>query len=431
MNLGIIHLYPDINLAKDLGEENKIYIFIQKENEKFYKDLFKDCLNVSIFSIDMKALDNSINYILQISKNFNIELFLPFCEGTLLISGIVSNKLNIPFYSVSNILISRNKLFLSEFLQTFSIPVPLTIPVSYNTKYEDLSNILGHKFILKIVDSMNSQGVILVTNINDYVRELQNLLDYIEKDKPFNLDRNKFNYGNSSVKIIAQELCDGREFNTDVIIINNKPYILGIFEKNLSKGPYFPESMSLYPPKLETIQNKEIYELIDNIVKAFNLVNGVMHIEFRFKDNEIKVLDIGLRYGGAYSIKAINDIYNINYRKEIFKTVSNQNKTLNLIESNVSILYGGIIYDKSGVIESIDGLDVLKDYSKNIKDFKILNKVGDIVVAPPLSSQPHLCYYYIVGKTNNEVISLHNKIQNNLSIKIKEVKYEEKNNRTK
>lgn len=421
MNLGIIHIYPDESMVNELSKDNNIYLFLPMDVFSTYKSLEVKYDNLTLIGLENFGSKECTNKVFEYAVSRSIDVFLPLYEGGLVMSSIVSGKMNLPFYSLSSVLSTRNKYLLSELLSYSETSCPETIPVYNDTKYRGCKELLGESFILKISDSMNSQGVVKIRSQEDFEKYKEILFSYIQRDKGVSNDRNVFSYGKTKTKLIAQKLCEGREFNVDVLICDGGIIELGIFEKANSTGPFYPESSSHYPATLKESELKEIEKGIKDCISALDLRFGVAHLEFRYEDSNnksLKVLDVGLRPGGAYTVKAVGDIFGIKYRRIITEIMLSKGKTFpSLSKQQLAILYGGIIYHDDGVVEDISGVeDVMM--MDNVKDFRQLNEIGDFVKAPPLSAQPHFCYYYLVSDTAESLLKSHEYVQNKIKIRI-------------
>lgn len=417
MNIGIIHAYPNEDILLSL-KDYYVHLFIPWKDRMALIDKFSQLHHVKIHPVIFKESPETIKEIVEISKLHEIKCFLPLYEGGILISSLVSLELNLPFYTLASSLASRNKYYLKLIMQAAFIPVPESIPIYSYTPYKYVQQLLGDKVVLKIVDSMNSQAVIVVNNEQDYTKYINEIFHYLETENLDSaVDRNRFCYGKDHVKVIAQEYCDGKEVNLDVLVKEKQVVPLGIFEKAATKGPFFPESMSFYPSTLNKEQRDEIVAIATRAVNAMQIINGVAHIEIRYKGNTPKLLDMGLRPGGAYTIKAINELCNIDLILEIAKIVIGTGNSFNKqVSDDEAILYGGIIFNNTGIVKNISGFDKL--VISDLKEIRVLAREGDRVVAPPFSSQPHLCYYYLRGNEISRLLEAHKLIQDTIGIQI-------------
>ncbi|MEZ3515623.1 MAG: ATP-grasp domain-containing protein [Lachnospiraceae bacterium] len=411
--IGIIHAYPGKEILQALNEY-EIHLFvpngygIKTDNER----------NAYIHEVELSETDECVNIIFEVVKTYDIEMFLPLYEGGILLSAMVSTKANLNFYSIPTALASRNKYYLKQVMQLYGVPVPNSVPVYRFTPYSYISNIIGENFILKIVDSMNSQAVMLIKTEEEYNKNVKKLFGYLEcEDITQSIDRNRFCYGKDDVKVIAQEYCSGAEVNVDVMICGKEKYTLGIFQKADTKGPFFPETMSYYPSDLAEEVETHIIQNAIKACEALDIRAGVVHVEFRMKDTVPCLLDMGLRPGGAYTVQAIEEITGVNVIKQMtdifLKGICGKVEKKN----DVSIIYGGIVFEESGKINRIEGLEGLEQI-EGLRHFKQLANVGDLVVSPPFSAQPHFCYYYISGESIMANKEQHYKLQEMIKINI-------------
>lgn len=413
--VGIIHAYPNSDIIQSL-RSHSIHLFIPTK----LNSIPDSRENVFIHEMEIVENERCVNQICKIVGKYGIETFLPLYEGGILLSAVVSAKMGLEFYSISAALGSRNKYYQKQVMQSYGVPVPNSIPVFEYTPYEYLKTCLGRIFVLKIVDSMNSQAVILVRNKEEYRKKLVELFEYIKDSRiSLSIDRNRFCYGKDEVKVIAQEFCEGHEINIDLLIYNGKKYDLGIFEKEICSGPFFPETMSFYPAQMQENLLKKIIKLAEEACSALNIHNGVAHIEFRIKNGVPCLLDMGLRPGGAYTIRAVNEICEVDYVRLIAEIFLNIKIEQPKIMNKKAILYGGIVFGQTGCIQSVNGISELENVAE-IKEIRQLVQNGDYVVAPPYSAQPHLCYYYLSGDSINALKKCHYNIQESIKVEILE-----------
>ena len=420
-SVGIIHAYPNISIITPLSNY-KVILFVPLHFDKAIKEQMLCLPNVEIYEIVFEESESTITFIEGISKRLKIYSFLPLYEGGIILSALVSQRLNLGFYSLPSVMASRNKYFLKLALEYANISIPKSIPVFEYTPYGSLIEKLGSKIILKIVDSMNSQSVTVVKTESEYERSLKDIFDYISTDnKSTEVDRNRFCYGKDEIKVIAQEFCNGKEVNLDIIAVKGEYYPLGIFEKASTNGPFFPETMSLYPSSLTETEKMDIIDLAKKAIRAIGVVSGVAHVEIRFNNNKPMVLDVGLRPGGAYTVKAINSLYGLNLINVISNVMCNDLSSFisPKLKNDTAILYGGIVLSSRGNVNQISGVDILTTLS-SVKDYNVLVKEGDYVVPPPFSSQPHFCYYYLESSDVTEVTSTHELINKTIEISIGE-----------
>jgi len=415
VRIGIIHAYPSAYLIETLKATGcHIVLFVASPLNFDASDL------EAVVEVPLHQPEKVIQTVVNYHREKPFDVLLPVYEGATALTAHAVERLGLPGVKLSGAAASRNKYLAYQKWFSKGIPVPLTIAIQDPTQgWKEIENHIGYPAIIKLADSMNSQGVIKVTSKEDYLKEVENLLKML--NRPINLDlqtdRNRLAYGTSPIKIIAQEYCPGTEVAVDCIVTNGKSQILGIFEKAQATGPYFAEKMSISPTSLNRGEVEQISQIAADAVLALTAdKSSAGHVEIRFTKEGPKVLEAGLRPGGAYTVAAVEYLTGINPYIELLKVLLGND--ISVVHSNEkAILYGGIVIPKSGVLTNIQGLDIFESISE-LLDVKILNQPGERVYCLPESAQPHFAYYLIGGASREEVLDKHHLIQASIHLEI-------------
>ena len=413
IRVGIIHAYPSQYIVESLARINVQVVFFSPVRTPFIHEYLED--NIECPLHDWSMVENVVRAY-HIVKPLNA--LLPIYEGTVEITAIIAKKLGLFGADVHCAQASRNKFSSWRCWNKSKLPTPTTLDItSDKDALNTVKGALGFPAILKLADSMNSQGVILVNSDEEFLTAFKQLNKLISTPPELNdqIDRNRNAYARSDVKIIAQEYCNGPEVSVDVLC-NDGYRVVGIFEKATSGGPYFGETMSVYPTSLGSERENELGHLAIQALKSLDYSSGIAHVEIRYSTNGPKILEAGLRPGGAYTVMAIEHLLRINLYIELAK-IHLSIALDHVAKVDRAVLYGGIIYQQSGILSRISGMEVF-DHVAGKLDVKILNKVNDLVFALPDSAQPHFCYYLLSAATRDEVIAQHQLISSQINIEI-------------
>jgi S-sulfo-L-cysteine synthase (3-phospho-L-serine-dependent) len=417
--VGIIHAYPSNYLVNTLKKSNcKIVLFVPEKSKLSLNDA--NIEEVIELPLHNHALVHES--IIEYHQNKPLDVLLPIYEGATSITAKLAEFLKLRGAKFSAAEASRNKYLSYNYWLQNSIPVPLTVPI-YNPYlgWQEIEANIGYPAIIKLVDSMNSQGIIKVANRHEYLNAIERLLQMLQR--PFDLsqqvDRNRLAYGTSDIKIIAQQYCSGVEVGVDCIVSNGSYQIFGVFEKTPAKGPYFAESMSISPTSLNDEELQRVKQIaIDAVTVLGHDQTTAAHVEIRFTEDGPKVLEAGLRPGGAYTVAAVEYMTGINPYLELLNALLGNN--LNFVSSNTNaVLYGGIVIPKSGYLTNVSGLEVFEDMP-GLLDVQILNASGDQVYSLPESAQPHFAYYLVGGTSRYEILHKHKAIQESICLEIED-----------
>lgn len=416
VRVGVIHAYPNNFLVDSLKKANCEIVIVKPP-------LFP--LNNSDIEavIEVPLHDQSlvIKEVVDYHQKKPFDVLLPIYEGSTAITAKLSELLGLPGVKITAAQASRNKYLSYKCWSEKGIPVPSTVPIrDAHSGWKEIETHIGYPAIVKLADSMNSQGVIKVKSKDEYLKAIDTLTMMLEKpvDLDLKIDRNRIAYGSSEIKIIAQEYCSGIEVGVDCVVVDKDYIILGMFEKAPATGPYFAESMSISPTSLGKAEEEKIGKIAADAVLALcdGSTRSAGHVEIRFTPDGPKVLEAGLRPGGTYTAAAIEYITGINPYVELLNVLLGNEPSI-VKESGKAVLYGGIVIPQSGLLKNVTGLEIF-DTIPEILDFKIFHQPGDKVYSLPESAQPHFTHYLFGGSSREEVLNKNHLIQNSIQLEI-------------
>lgn len=413
----LIHAYPSAFLIDSLGDAGFSIVIVGNSDYLSEHSSVEAVLDVPMWDT-AALLDTVINY----HRHSSFDAILPVNEGTVFITAQLNEILGLNGISINAALASRNKFLTYMILDQCGVATPESYAVYDSQMAWSLARKhFNGRAVVKLVDSMNSQGVVSFQTEQECCAAVKTLLTMTEQglNTDASLDRNRFAYGQSTLKLILQEFCDGTEVSVEVFLEKNgDDRVLAILQKAPSNGPYFAETASYAPTTLSSDDEQQVGELALKAARALGLKEGPAHVEVRFDGVQPKVLEAGLRPGGGYTVQLVQDLLGENIYVSQAKLATNAPFERVKSQFNGAILFGGVIYHRSGYLESVLGLDVF-DNMPQLEKVIYLNKESDYVKAMPESSQPHFCYFLLRGKTTQELLQCHRKITESVKLIIK------------
>ncbi len=413
--LGVIHAYPSAWLIQALKLDGWQVVLVGDFARRDVLQGVDDVIQVSLTD-DEQVISAVTAY--HAAKPF--DAILPVYEGATVLTATISERLGLPCYKAAAAHASRNKFLAATLWTLQGVPTPKTYPLlEVDQAWPVVQAHFGGDAVLKLCDSMNSQGVVRLRTEEDCRRHLATLQGMLTSESAdASVDRNRFAYGRSPVPFILQEYCEGPEVGIDLVIDDDESHILGVFEKALNGGPCFAETLSVWPTSLGAEAESVLGQLAIDAVRALGVTTTIAHVEIRLTPQGPRVLEAGLRPGGAYTVMASEQLTGINAYRWLAASLTGEPKPRSG-STLTAMLYGGIPYASSGRLVGVDGMEIFKRIPGLI-DLQILNKPGDVVHALPRSAQPHLCYYLISGADRDSVMHLHEEIQASVRIQIDE-----------
>lgn len=345
---------------------------------------------------------------------------LPLYEGATALTARIARRLQLRGSPVEAAELSRNKYLTYERLRAAGVTMPPSLAVEpLQREVARIRAEIGYPAIIKLSDSMNSQGVTRVDDDDQCTAALRDHANLLERPKDFDSrqDRNRIAYGQGGVRLVAQPFYAGREVGVDLLFDESAHRIMGVFEKELSNGPYFPEHMSVSPTSLSPDELVTVCELAVAAIRALDLRIGAAHVEIRFSARGPAVLEVGARPGGGLTIEAVDSLTGRHPVVELVRLLLGG--VLPEVETKLQrgVLYGGIVHTRSGRLARVSGV---KEASAlpGVSKFFQLQREGDLVFAMPDSAQPHFCYYLIEGSSRAEVLATHHQIGRTIELDV-------------
>ena len=216
--VGIIHAYPNSYMVDSLHQAGYTVVLIGNGEEFEGHSGVEAILQAPLW--DSSAIQETVEAY-HSKKPF--DALIPVNEGNIVVTATLCEKLGLQGgMSTTAALVSRNKYLSYMVWASLGVPVPLTFPVyDAESSWKIIESKLGGIGVIKLVDSMNSQGVIAVRTQEECKEAIDSLNEMTEQsvDVDSMIDRNRFAYGQSGLKLMVQHFCDGLEVSVDVFLM--------------------------------------------------------------------------------------------------------------------------------------------------------------------------------------------------------------------
>lgn len=195
-------------------------------------------------------------------------------ELTSEISSYIAEKLGLNGTS-SNVL---KKLHDKYYVRNISKNIDgLSSPLFY--KYEDCDRGL-YPCIVKPCGGSAKRGVSFVNTPRDFQTAI------------------KYAKDSSLGDIIVEEFISGKELSVESISYKGIHHVIQITDKDTSSAPHFVELGHHQPADISSSLQSKIKKVIPNLLTSIGYINGASHIEIKYRDEDIYLIEVNLRGGG-------------------------------------------------------------------------------------------------------------------------------------
>lgn len=342
---------PHIDLIKYLQEDGFYVVLI---------DFAKDA-PASPFA-DEHIVESTLDLekVLNVAKQIAPKYILDACiDRPIPVAAYVAEQLGLPHpISYETSLIATNKNLMKQMMLESGIPTSKYKKVMTINDIEELS--LKYPMIVKPASESGSIGIKRVDSVDD----LRDAVDVAIK-----LSRGQ--------GAIVEEFVDGKEIQIDCFIHEGKHCILDVKEKRKFRtdilttayGSYIPASIS------ETIKTK-IDDICEKIVINLGLTNTPMFLQALVDENNIAVIEYGIRIGGLLSYKIVRDITGFDIMKATMKAYTGRIPEMK-IKNLCNVYTTNHVFSEKGTFDHIIGVEQLMQEG-TISDYKAYMKRGDV-----------------------------------------------------
>ncbi|MGE7696505.1 ATP-grasp domain-containing protein [Lysinibacillus sp. NPDC094177] len=342
----------------------------QLQQRNAYPDIHKMIL------IDTSNIKIMKDEILNLSKNgFEIKTIVSFVDPFVHIASILCDEFCDNKTSSTAIEMMEDKEKTRNFLknQPYSPKFFLLKP------NESVTNNIEFPLIVKSPKSTGSKDVLLANDTGQLEKHLSHL-------------RSK----NPGETIMVEEYIEGPQYLVEALVYNRQANIIGIIEQEITQGKRFIITgygvLVKAPKDIQT----GLEEVLQSIVKEFNIENGALHLELRLTKNGWKLIEINPRISGGAMNTMLHAAFGFSLVEETLKLFLGERPDIN--PKHRKFVYTKyVIVQSKGILEKVIGRNRATN-SPGVVEVYVKPKKGALLT-PPLSMGHRYAYVIAVGAT--------------------------------
>lgn len=325
---------------------------------------------ILIFDGDFEADDPPDELIAELMKYKNIEGIFPGCEFGIILAAKIGKRLGIRTNSIEVAGCLRNKLKQRQILQKNNFLTPKYYSFSNQEELSDILEMINYPAVLKPTEGVGKFGV-------SVVRDKETLFEnYLYEKQILN---KKTKYCNIGKKWLVEEYITGGKYNIDLLVFGeNDIHPLVIYEGTVV-GDNFIEIGHALPAELTLDQKRKVEEAGIQCTRAFNIIHGVVHLEFFFQPEgeKIYIIELNGRLPGGKVPQMVNKASGNDYFKLAMDAVieNGDSPKIKPFDRYVATHW---ICRKSGRVRAINQFDEI-DNEPGFLDKYLKIRVGDIL----------------------------------------------------
>lgn len=205
-----------------------------------------------------------------------------------------------------------------------------------------------------------------------------------------------------SRKIVLEEYLDGPQYLVEVLVHNGISNIIAIIKQEITKNIKFIITGYAIELDLESKLYQKLVEIVESILKDLEVINAACHLEFRYVNDNWKLIEMNPRISGGAMNRMIGEAFGINLVEETIKL--NLGFEPNLIREFEKPIYTHYITIGScGYLLKVTGENNAAT-QPGVKEVYIKPRKGAIMM-PPISMGHRYGYVIATGETPEEAKS--------------------------
>lgn len=378
---------PYIKKAREIG----LTVYVTDWSAEAYG---KDYANV-FEPIDVRDIESTYRF----AKNNEIEAIFTNSDVGVLTAAEVAERLGLSFHTVEQARIATNKYLMRKAIKEAGLKTPL---YAYcESKEQMLENVkdFSYPVIIKPVDNCGSRGVYTICNETELIEAA---------DDTF---KNSF-----SGSALIEELMIGNESSVEVIVKDEVSYIMGWCRKTKSDYPYrFDIQLDYYPDQIDE-EDTQVKEMVNGLIEGIQIKNGILHIEFMWTTEGVKIIEFALRgCGSDVTTHLLPFTRGFDLPKFLIEQACNMNPKIEFTANKYGTLK--FIVPSPGIIDSIEGLEYIASLPY-VTDFHCdINKGMKINRIKSGNNRPG--HYIVIGNSREDITEKLNHISSSIKINYK------------
>ena len=192
----------------------------------------------------------------------------------------------------------------------------------------------------------------------------------------------------------------GTEGSVEAVVDNGATIVLGVCDKVKSPLPYRYDVLLNYPGEYTNHEYGLIRDFTRNLVRAFEIKSGIVHIEFIVDEDSVKLIEFAARGCGSkvvtHLIPAMTGFDVMDY---LLNSSFGKRKQISITKNLSGALK--FIMLEPGTIKEIGGIDEVRRMD-GIVDMDVERKVGD-TISEIRDGRSRPAYILAVGKDRTDV----------------------------
>lgn len=375
---------PYLQKAKEMG----LYVIATDWSDdavgKGYADLFKP--------ISVRDKEESLRFAIE----NQVDAVFTSTDVGVPTAAYIAEKMHLPGITQEQAELATNKYVMRNKLKEVGLKTPLYKMCRTQEELLEAYKSFPKQAIVKPTDNCGSRGVFIINSEEELKTVAKETFE-----------------SSFSGTVLIEELMTGNESSVEVLVDNGSPVILGWCKKVKSPFPYRVDMQLDYFPDRSEEENAEVSEMVHQLVAGIEMKNGIMHIEFIWTPEGIKIIEFALRgCGGNVITRLMPVLRDYDIKRFLISKALGEDVPVELKPSRFGTLK--FIIPHEGKVKKVEGITEInsKDY---VVDFHTDLEEGYVVESIKNTSK-RPAHVIVVGDSREDINTKINDVLKTLKV---------------
>lgn len=283
------------------------------------------------------------------------------------ITALVAQALQLPGNQPTTIAACRNKRVFYEKLAESNFSIPKTWFITTLEELYQKQEEFTFPAIVKPVSGTGSIGVKQCLNFSQLYNHASELLSIGANERGLKNEKG----------LLVQTYIEGPEYSAEVVAYKGDYYLLGLTAKYTTDNQYFIETGHDFPALFKEEEQTFIWEILKGILKFINFTFGPAHIEFKFRDDRVTLIEVNPRLAGGMIPQLICYACQIDLYGMLIKLYAQEDLILPTLQYKGSSIRFFVAKENGTIVDIVDE-KILKK-RKDVVEVHFTKTIGDQV----------------------------------------------------
>ena len=221
-------------------------------------------------------------------------------DATVELAIHVAHALGLAQNPVTSARIARRKDLARAAQARAGIPVPWFVRIDLYSELQTQLSTMSYPCVLKPLALSGSRGVMRADDQQSLLDNCARVREILRRQGALSAAAEADTVPEELRYALVEQFIVGIEIAVEAILVDGELELIAIFDKpEPLDGPYFEESYYIMPSRLSAQSQQRVQARVAQMCRAYGLVNGPVHAEFRIGSDEIWPLELASRTIGG------------------------------------------------------------------------------------------------------------------------------------